>query len=124
MYSIDFKNFRKANKMTQKDLADYFGVRQGFISQIEKGSRSVPPNYISKILADEGMDSSMVKIGDQTDEIKIPREVFDKISQLINTVCSQQETISSQQRMLEKSSNDLGFIVAHGDNAAGCAAAG
>ncbi len=49
---FDLKAFRKANKMTQKDVAKYFGCKQSFISQIENGSRKIPDEYISKVLAD------------------------------------------------------------------------
>lgn len=48
---IDLKAFRKANHLTQIDLADYLGVGQGFISQIEKGDRPLPRESISRILA-------------------------------------------------------------------------
>ena len=34
MYSIDIREFRRANKMTKQELADYFGVVQGFISNM------------------------------------------------------------------------------------------
>ena len=48
---IDLKAFRKANHLTQIDLADYLGVGQGFISQIEKGDRPIPKESISRLLA-------------------------------------------------------------------------
>lgn len=49
---FDLKLFRKVNKLTQFQLADYLGVTQGFISQVEKGIRPIPDEYISKIIAD------------------------------------------------------------------------
>lgn len=59
---IDLKAFRKANHLTQIELADYFGVGQGFISQIEKGDRPIPNEYISKIFANpHGWDTSMLR---------------------------------------------------------------
>ena len=48
---IDLKAFRKANHLTQIDLAEYLGVGQGFISQIEKGDRPLPKEYIRKLSA-------------------------------------------------------------------------
>lgn len=101
MYSIDIKEFRRVNKMTQRDLADYFGIKvQGYISQMENGERPIPEKYICKILADETKDSSMVKVVDPDNDVKMSREVFDKISQLIDTVCSQQGTIADQQKLI------------------------
>lgn len=54
----DFKAFRKTNNLTQKDAADFFGCTQGFISQIEKGIRPVPPEFISKAAASPEWDAS------------------------------------------------------------------
>ena len=100
MYSIDLKVFRTANKMTQKELAIYLGVGQGFVSQIEKGDRPMPEKYISKILADDCVDSSMVVSSSEPH----PATSVDpeRINRLIDTVCSQQETIARQCEMLER----------------------
>lgn len=48
---IDLKAFRRINSITQVDLASYLEVGQGFISQIEKGSRPLPKEIMSKLLA-------------------------------------------------------------------------
>ncbi len=48
---IDLERFRKDNKISQTELATYLGVSQAFISQIEQGKRSLPPEYITKIKA-------------------------------------------------------------------------
>ncbi len=99
MYSIDIREFRRANKMTQQELADYFGVVQGFISNMENGREKVPDKYISKILGDPNVDSSMVKVVAPENEVKMPREVFDKFSLLLETISSQQGTIADQQKV-------------------------
>lgn len=56
----DFKRFRKVNDLTQEQAADLFGVSQAFISQIEKGLRPIPSEFISKISGSESLDSSML----------------------------------------------------------------
>lgn len=101
MYKIDIKEFRLKNNLTQKQLASYFGIGQGFISQMENGIDPVPEKYIRRILDDPAFDSSMVQIVESVNDVEIPREVFDKMSQLIDTVCSQQNIIASQQRTIE-----------------------
>lgn len=59
---IDLKAFRKVNSITQVDLANYLEVGQGFISQIEKGSRPLPKEYISRLLANPyGWDTTMLE---------------------------------------------------------------
>lgn len=122
MYSIDIKVFRGRNNLTQKQLAEYFGIGQGFISQMENGVDPIPDKYIRKILDDSNLDSSMVKVIDPDNEVKMPREVFDKMSQLIDTVCSQQETIAGQHRIIEILSSKKGNV--HPDDNAGCADVG
>ncbi len=102
MYSIDIKKFRKSNNMTQQMLADYFGVGQAFIANMEAGRDNVPEKYIRKILDDPAVDSSMVQIDNAEGDIIISREVFEKISQLIETVSSQQNTISDQNRTIAR----------------------
>lgn len=44
----------------------------------------------------------MVIVESLDSEVKMSREVFDKMSRLIDTVCSQQGTIAGQQDLLSK----------------------
>ena len=61
MKTIDLKAFRKANNISQVELAEYLGIGQPFISQMEKGTRPVPQEYISRILANpHNWDTSML----------------------------------------------------------------
>lgn len=53
---FDLKLFRKINNLSQEDAAEYFGCKQPFISQIERGERTVPDSYISKIRTDRLYD--------------------------------------------------------------------
>lgn len=57
---FDLKEFRKRNKLTQESASIYFGCTQGFISQIEKGLRPIPDEFINKILANKEWDTSML----------------------------------------------------------------
>ncbi len=57
---IDLKKFRKVNRLTQTELANYLCIGQPFISQIEKGIRPMPSEYISKLLANKTWDTSML----------------------------------------------------------------
>ena len=84
---IDLKAFRKVNSLTQTELAYFFGVGQGFISQMEKGGRPIPREYISKLLANQyGWDTSILE---QEEELmrsrdEMPRMVAENIPQLSN----------------------------------------
>lgn len=59
-----------------------------------------------------------------SENIELPREVFDKISQLIDTVCSQQETIADQHRTIDRLiSSQHSIPDVHPDDDAECVAA-
>lgn len=86
---VDLKAFRKANHLTQIDLADYLGVGQGFISQIEKGDRPLPRESISRILANPyGWDVSMLENSGQPEnpvaEQPVERTTIDRLFALID----------------------------------------
>ena len=49
MAQINLKDFRKRNGISQQALADYLGVGQGFVSQMEKGTRPIPKQVMDKI---------------------------------------------------------------------------
>lgn len=125
---FDLKRFRKENNLTQKQLAEYLNVTQGFVSQIEKGASQLPERYISKILED-----NLYKISDNElkeelnnninnrvghldeDGILVSREAWNIIKDQITTIQSQQSTIQSQQKMIEqlikKTNNDTAEAV-------------
>lgn len=105
MYEIDLKEFRRANRMTQKDLAYYFGVGQGFVSQMEKGIRPVPDKYIGIILADETKDSSMVRCSTPGETMKSHAE--DDFKRSIISAISAVEKIAESNRILAESNHDL-----------------
>lgn len=62
---IDLKLFRKINNITQSELAKYLGVGQSFISQIEKGDRPIPNEYINKILANQDWKDGVQLLTDE-----------------------------------------------------------
>ena len=43
---IDLKGFRKANKLTQADLAELIGISRSFIGQIECGASKLPDSNL------------------------------------------------------------------------------
>lgn len=48
----DFNEFLRVNKLKQTQAAEFFGVTQGFISQIATGKRPVPDEFIDKAKSD------------------------------------------------------------------------
>lgn len=56
--------------------------------------------------------------------IEVSREVFDKISQLIDTVCSQQGTIADQQKLITEQHRTIGRLSTSVESGAGVRAEG
>lgn len=92
MSKIDIKAFRKANRLSQKDLADFLGVGQGFISQIESGDRPMPMNLLDKILEHEGWDTTAI----------VPERPLESelVNSLKETIKAQRETIEYQKEII------------------------
>ena len=64
MKGIDLKAFRKTNNLTQEQVGDYLGIKKSFISQIESGKCSMPPEKFNKLLRNPyGWDVSALKEG-------------------------------------------------------------
>lgn len=76
MEIIDLKAFRKANNISQVQLAEYLGVVQSFISQVEKGVRPIPKEFISKITANQDWDTSMLISASKPIELDVMDHMF------------------------------------------------
>lgn len=108
---LDLKRFRKENKITQIQLAEYLSVTQGFISQIEKGVSQLPEIYISKIL-EEGLyklpdnysvndKKKLLSMG----EYQIPNDGTYRLIPLINS-----DAVGGMHKMNDISVTDPEFI--------------
>lgn len=47
---LDLRLFRKVNRITQDDVADYLGVSKGFVSQVETGKSALPEDKELRLL--------------------------------------------------------------------------
>ncbi len=92
MSSIDLKAFRKANRLSQAKLAEYLGVGQGFISQIEAGERPLPMNLLDKILGNKDWNTTGI----------VPERPSDSelVSALRETIEAQKQTIEYQKEII------------------------
>ena len=105
---VDLKAFRKINSLTQIDLANYFSVGQGFISQIEKGDRPIPKEYISRLLANPyGWDVSMLK--DRGDENVVEEKPAqdEAITTLLGLLAEKDKDIRTLIEMLKKKDEQI-----------------
>ncbi len=63
MYEL--KDFRKKNNLQQKELADFLGIGQSFLSNIESGRSPLPDDKLEKLLSNPyGWDTSLLSKGD------------------------------------------------------------
>lgn len=63
----DLKAFRKANKLTQEQVAEYLGIKKPFICKIETGRESFPEKHLRKLLANpHGWDISALAVVSET----------------------------------------------------------
>lgn len=114
----DFKAFRKRNNLTQEDAANYFGCTQGFISQIEKGVRPIPVDFISRAIGNNSWDASdlagegeMLKKPEpptvapamsDTDFITMPRSVWKVIEDQAASLRTKDEQVGEVIAMLKE----------------------
>ena len=112
MKSIDLKAFRKANNISQVELAEYLGIGQSFISQIEKGTRPIPIEYISRLSANQNWNCSMLidKTLSGMDRVREQEPVSDE--QLRSTVLGVMEpTEKFHIEYLERKVNDQESLI-------------
>ena len=103
---IDLKAFRKANSITQVDLAEYLGVGQGFISQIEKGDRPFPKENISKLLANPyGWNISMLQ------EQNAPELVVPNIPQLSNVEILLRDLLAEERAKIDSLQDRINELI-------------
>ena len=104
---IDLQRFRKEHNIKQSEISEILGVKQPYVSAIERGVRPLNEeqfrllyNRFGDILLPYKTTERPLFESEKDNNLEMPREVFDKISQLIDTVCAQQGTIADQQKLI------------------------
>lgn len=124
---FDLKGFRKANKISQTELAEFLGVGQGFISQMEKGTRPIPDAIAEKILNNpqwivEGKVSSSLsgELISEEEDLRNECEVLrNKIAHLEQTIFAMVQQVSGKD-FIEQNGGEgnIGKYVCDSENAA------
>lgn len=124
---FDLKGFRKANKISQVELADYLGVGQGFISQMENGDRPIPDQIANKIMSNpawlvEGMVASSLngqKISEEEDLKNECEALRNKVAQLEQTIVTMAQQVTGQDFIEQNGgNNNIGKIACVNENVA------
>lgn len=105
------KEFRKQNKLLQKDVAEFLGTSREFVSIVESGRASLPSEQLSKLLVnDRGWDVSMLN-GEGAVRAESPRAVQAsdevvclraRVSELEDALAHERETTRRLLALLEK----------------------
>lgn len=104
-------DFIKSQNLSQGKFEKLLGFSNGYVNSISKGIGAeklqriigVFPNLNPEWLLSGNGDMMITAAKDTPgDRVEMPREVFDKISQLVETICSQQQTISEQTRTISR----------------------
>lgn len=66
MTAFDLKSFRKRNNISQQELADFLGIGQGYVSQMERGDRPIPKTSMEKIISNPDWHVEVEKVEIET----------------------------------------------------------
>ena len=136
---IDWLIFERKVK-SRRDLADKMGYTESSLSQILNDKVALSIRFIKKLsktnsaVSEEWLltgEGDMLKTDSkEVSSIEMPKEVFDRITQLIDTVCSQQSTIVDLTSMVKEQSQTINSLsqqskggTAQAGDSAKCAAA-
>lgn len=84
MGKINLRRFRKENGISQQELANYLGIGQGYVSQMERGDRPTPSYVEEKLLANPewivAMDDDQEQLTVADKERLLPLIPFDAVA--------------------------------------------
>jgi len=107
---IDFKKIRIENNFSQEDFANYFGCKQSFISQIERGIRTIPDEYISKLKADlniKGMSENFETARNSENFLLIPLYSQDVVGGVNNQEMDTNGYVTGYMPFVNAKQNDI-----------------
>lgn len=102
--------FIKSQNLSQGKFEKLLGFSNGYVNNISKGIGGDKLQRIIGAFPDLNTEWLLTGVGDMINKSSSPdlesmnmsREVFEKISKLIDTVCSQQNTIADQHRTIDR----------------------
>lgn len=116
---IDIKAFRKRNKITQVELADYLGTTHGFISQVERGKSKLSEDKLEMLrnnkqgwVIDDILES---EVAPKKNDMEC---LYDIIKQQQETIKTLQEIIRTQSETIKQQSETINMM---GETKRGCA---
>lgn len=121
--------------LKQSEIADKMGIKNTYLSDVINGRSPLSELFSDKLTTAFSVSKVYLSNGEgevfeeeekkpSTSEIiSMPREVFEQITRLTETVLSQQKTIEGQQKLLEEILQEQKKMLAHTEENVSCAAA-
>jgi transcriptional regulator with XRE-family HTH domain len=101
----DLKAFRKANKLTQEQVADYLGIKKPFICKIETGRESFPEKHLRKLLGNpHGWDiTHLAEVSETSAETSNTPDTTEQPTEDVVVISTQVlEEMSAQRQLTEQ----------------------
>ena len=101
----DLKAFRKANKLTQEQVADYLGIKKPFICKIETGRESFPEKHLRKLLGNpHGWDiTHLAEVSETPTETNNTTDTSEQPTEDVVVISTQVlEEMSAQRQLTEQ----------------------
>ena len=100
----DLKAFRKANKLTQEQVAEYLGIKKPFICKIETGREAFPDKHLQKLLDNAfGWDvSSLVDVSETLIETSTPNTSEQPTEDVVVISTQVLEEMTAQRQLAEQ----------------------
>ncbi|PZP47067.1 MAG: hypothetical protein DI598_11435 [Pseudopedobacter saltans] len=101
MEASEIKEYRRRNNLTQSELAEIVKSTVRSVQSWEQDQRNIPQSAVSLMTIYEKENAPIPEVREDTsssfgaNNVTMPREVFDQLSKLTETVLSQQRTIES-----------------------------
>lgn len=115
--------------LKQAEIAERMGVKNTYLSDVINGRSPLSELFSDKLITAFSISKVYLSSGEGevfeeekkmpsvSDTISMPREVFEQITRLTETVFSQQKTIEGQQKLIEEVLQELKKMrVQTGDN--------
>ena len=121
--------------LKQSEIADKMGIKNTYLSDVINGRSPLSELFSDKLTTAFSVSKVYLSNGEgevfeeeekkpSTSEIiSMPRDVFEQITRLTETVLSQQKTIEGQQKLLEEILQEQKKMLAHTEGNVSCAAA-
>ena len=103
MQKFDLHDFRRRNKLTQGELAEYLGISGSFLSRIESGQCALPANKLQRILSnDQGWLVPEMELGElQEPQVPYGQPKNDALRDALAALAKAQEQIDRLLAIIE-----------------------